>query len=99
MSDALGRRWRALRLLLAGGLAFTCGLPQSAPITLGLERGVEGQIGDGESHEYLVALQAGEYAHLTVDQKSVNLAISCLSPDGRQVFTEDRSGIGHSEDA
>ena len=98
MSDALGRRWRALRLLLTAGLSITSGLPQSGPTALGLERVVESRIGDGETHEYLVALQAGEYAHLTVDQKSVNVAISCLGPDGKQVFTEDRSGIGHIED-
>jgi len=63
------------------------------------EKAIERQLAEGQSHEYQLALQAGQYARVRVDQLTINLSIACLGPDGKQRFAVDTSPIGDPEDA
>ena len=63
------------------------------------EKAIERQLAGGQSHEYQVALQAGQYARVRADQFSINLSIACFGPDGKERFAVDTSPIGDPEDA
>src|SRR4051794_25738690 len=71
-----------------------------APSTL-LERGktVEQHLAGGESHEYKFPLQAGQYAKVSIEQRTIDVAIACFGPDGKQLFVADNEKIGDAETA
>ena len=94
----------AIALFAAGCLApglfgqingTTAGAPTS------LERGktTEGELAEGQSHEYSFTLQAGQYARVLVDQRSINIAVTVFAPDGKELFAGDSYPIGESESA
>src|SRR5688572_31415439 len=53
-----------------------------APRALSPGRVVKAEIGGGETHTYLLRLEAGQYARVVVDQKSVYLIMSLTTPTG-----------------
>ena len=69
------------------------------PQTLELQKPISRQIQGGESHEYQIALEAGQYALVTIDQKSINIAIAALGPDGKSIYEEDVTASGELENA
>ncbi|HEY6970386.1 MAG TPA: CHAT domain-containing protein [Candidatus Angelobacter sp.] len=72
----------------------------STPLqTLELQKPISRQIQGGESHEYQIALEAGQYALVTIDQKSINIAIAALGPDGKSLYEEDVTPPGELENA
>ena len=52
---------------------------------------------DDQSHEYRLQLRAGEYARVVVDQRSVDVSVICLGPDGNEIFSLDSNVIGDPE--
>src|SRR5437016_2435750 len=66
-----------------------------------LERGKthERQLSEGQAHEYSFTLQAGQYAKVSIDQRSINVAVTVFAPDGKELFTGDSETIGESESA
>ena len=52
---------------------------------------------DDQSHEYRLQLRAGEYARVVVDQRSVDVSVICLGPDGNEIFSLDSNVIGEPE--
>jgi hypothetical protein len=58
---------------------------------------LERQLAGVQSHEYLTALETGQYAKLLLDQNSINVVVSCFGPDGILRFEADSSGIGDTE--
>jgi hypothetical protein len=69
------------------------------PIVLELGKSIERQSGNGDSQEYRFALEAGQYAGVTVDQRGIDVAAACFGPDGKQRFATDSPVIGSSESA
>ncbi len=69
------------------------------PRTLELQKPISRQIQGGESHEYQVVLEAGQYALATIDQKSIDIAITVLGPDGKTLYEENVSPPGELEKA
>src|SRR4051794_3368082 len=71
-----------------------------APSAL-LERGktVEQHLAGGESHEYKFPLQVGQYAKVSIEQRTIDVAIACFGPDGKQLFVADNEKIGDTETA
>ncbi len=59
-----------------------------------LETGItrEREIGAGEIHEYRIAVQAGDYARVTVDQTEADVALRLVSPSGEEIAASD--GLG-----
>jgi CHAT domain-containing protein len=64
---------------------------------LDLGNTLERQLAGGEMHEYLVQLQAGQYAQLLLGQHSINVAVACLGPDGHERFASDSHSLGDTE--
>jgi CHAT domain-containing protein/tetratricopeptide (TPR) repeat protein len=69
----------------------------SGQTVLELRTTIEREFAGGESHEYLFKLQAGQYAKLLMDQRSINVAVECYGPDGNQRFAADSHPIGDTE--
>jgi len=59
-----------------------------------LEPGVprEREIHGGETHEYRISVQAGDYARVTVDQAGVDVALRLVGPSGEEIAASD--GVG-----
>src|SRR5215831_3717211 len=72
----------------------------SAQSTL-LEPGstIEGQLQGEQSREYRFTLQAGQYTRVVVEQRTINVALACFGPDGRQLWSADSFDIGDAENA
>lgn len=75
-----------------GTLLLACS-PLAAQPSL-LEKGVprEGDIGTGEKQELRIAVQAGEYARVRVDQTGVDVAARLTGPSGETVAEADGPG-------
>ena len=63
------------------------------------EKAIDRQLAAGQSHEYQLSLQAGQYARVQADQIGIDLSIACFGPDGKERFEVDTSPIGDPEDA
>jgi CHAT domain-containing protein/tetratricopeptide (TPR) repeat protein len=50
---------------------------------------VEARMRGGESYAYLLRLEAGRFADVTVEQKGIDVAVSVRSPDGRVIASVD----------
>ena len=91
-------RSRRIFLLSAGALAVGCGVlaavpspapPRSETFSLGLGRGIERELAPGTVHLYRVPLEAGQYLHLAVDQRGVDVKVRLLGPAGEQLLVVD----------
>ena len=50
---------------------------------------IERELAGGESHSYRVALTAGRYLHVVVEQKGVDVVVRLFGPDGKQITEVD----------
>src|SRR5262249_32582618 len=73
----------------------------SAAKTLTLDPGktIARELRGGETHEYQFALQAGQYAHVEVDQKSIDVTVVARGPDGERIFEDNVTAAGELESA
>jgi hypothetical protein len=65
------------------------GKPASvAPDTRTLEVGkpVEREMKGGETHAYEIALEAGQYLNVVVDQRGIDVKVTVAGPDGKQLL-------------
>src|SRR5262249_53133847 len=53
----------------------------------------------GDMHEYQFALQAGQYAHVEVDKKSIDVTVVALGPDGERILEDNVTSAGELERA
>ena len=59
---------------------------------------MERLLGGGERHEHRLAVEAGWYVRLEIEQVGVDVAVSLLGPDGAALFsTDDPDGIQDKE--
>jgi CHAT domain-containing protein/tetratricopeptide (TPR) repeat protein len=72
--------------------------PAVASMLLEPDRTLERQLAGGQSHEYRFTLQAGQYARVRAEQRSINVAVACFGPDGKELLAADAYQIGDSED-
>src|SRR4051794_21668213 len=88
-------KWLAMALLAIGPDALT--LRGEAALAPG--NSLQAVLTSGKSHEYEVQLRAGEYARVVVEQRSVDVSVTCLDPAGNEIFSLDSSVIGDPETA
>jgi hypothetical protein len=62
------------------------------------DRTIERQLAGDYSHVYEFTLQAGQYARVRTEQRSVNVAVACFGPGGKELLAADAYQIGDSED-
>jgi CHAT domain-containing protein/Tfp pilus assembly protein PilF len=55
---------------------------------------IEREISGGQSHAYRIALDAGKYLRVHVEQRGIDVTVALLTPDGRMV-AESRSDNGN----
>jgi hypothetical protein len=46
---------------------------------------LEREMSAGQTHRYKLALQAGQYLKLVVEQRSINVALTLFAPDGKKL--------------
>jgi len=79
----------SLAVMTAAALAQT---PAGAPIvgqTLGAGSTVESGLQRGERHAYPLPLAAGQFLHLTGEQRSLDVGLRLLAPDGALVMSSN----------
>src|SRR5688572_1875853 len=52
-------------------------------------KGIERSINAGEAQYYILPLTAGQYAHIVVDQRGVDVVVSIFAPDGSKLVQVD----------
>jgi hypothetical protein len=61
----------------------------ATPVPLEAGKPLERELSAGETHAYALALAAGQYLHLVVDQRSIGVVATLLAPDGRKLSEVD----------
>jgi CHAT domain-containing protein len=89
-------RCRLLPLLLS--LLFSVSLTAFAQTTAGtrpLDPGnaIEREISGGESHTYQLKLSVGQFIRVVVEQKGIDVSLTIVGPDGKQIIESDLTDI------
>jgi CHAT domain-containing protein len=66
--------------------------PPLLPPALAPHRPIRAQLTPGKSVEYRVAARAGEFLHIAVYDKSIDIAVSVIAPSGETVLMRNRDG-------
>jgi len=88
--------WLPVVLLAAGCIV---GLLAQESALLEPGKTIESQLAGRQSHEYHFAVQAGQYVNISIEQRTINVAIACIGPDGKDLFMADSFDIGDTENA
>jgi CHAT domain-containing protein len=75
-------------LLIAGTLTSPAAQLENQT-ALELSKAIARTINAGEADSYTLTLTSGQYAHLTVDQRGVDVVVSIYTPDGTKVARVD----------
>jgi len=70
-------------------LSFCLSVAAAQSISLELAHPIERAIAAGETHSFTLNLTAGQYAHLVVDQRGVDVVVSILAPNGTALVRVD----------
>src|SRR5205085_6799252 len=62
---------------------------EAALVSLELAKPIERSIAADETHSYTLNLNAGQYAHLVVDQRGVDVVVSAYAPKGAKIAQVD----------
>src|SRR5262245_24961542 len=62
------------------------------PRTLILGQPVEDRMDSGQSHEYRVAVAAGEFIRIEIEQRGVDIAVKLIGPRANQLLEVDSPG-------
>lgn len=60
-----------------------------APQELESGKPIEREIAGGETHTYQIKLAAGQFMRVLVEQKSIDIALALVGPDGKQLIDSD----------
>src|SRR5262245_53075528 len=82
--------------------AGASGAAQSADEQLSLEPGklIERELSGGQSHSYKITMISGQYLHILVEQRGIDVAVALFTPDGKKISEENSNPmIEGSEEA
>jgi hypothetical protein len=65
--------------------ASTRGAAPSAQESVSLETGKPG----GQSHFYKITMISGQYSHIVVEQRGIDVAVALFTPDGKKIIEVD----------
>src|SRR6266508_3877052 len=67
------------------------GAAQSAQESVSLEPGkpVERELSGGQSHFYKITMISGQYSHIVVEQRGIDVAVALFTPDGKKISEVD----------
>ena len=80
-----------LSIVLASSLVRGAAATQNEPAASSLEpsKPIERSINAGEAQSYILTLTPGQYAHIVVDQRGVDVVVSIFAPDGNKLVQVD----------
>ena len=58
--------------------------------TLCLNRGIERRLAGDQTHTYQIALNPGQFVHVVVNQKGIDVVLTLIDPNGRRLVELDR---------
>src|SRR5262249_52031220 len=74
------------------------GAAPGAQESISLEPGmpVERELSGGQSHSYKIMLVSGQYLHIAVEQRGIDVAVALVTPDGKKIAEVDseRAAVG-----
>jgi CHAT domain-containing protein/Tfp pilus assembly protein PilF len=72
-------------------IASECSATQIAQESDSLEPGkpIEREISGGQSHSYKITMTSGQYLHVVVAQRGIDVAVVLLAPDGKKISEAD----------
>src|SRR5262245_6354119 len=67
------------------------GAAQSVQESVSLEPGklVERELSSGQSHSYKITMISGQYLHVAVEQRGIDVAVALFTPDGKKIGEVD----------
>src|SRR5262245_2241918 len=67
------------------------GAASSAQESISLEPGkpVERELSGGQSHSYKITMISGQYLHVVVEQRGIDVAVALFTPDGKKIGEVD----------
>ncbi len=79
------RHWPWITILLV--FLSSIGLAQTTPDIRQLEQGkpIERELSGGAVHAYSIQLTEGQFLSVIVDQRGIDVAVTLLGPDGKQI--------------
>ena len=83
----------ALILTLSG--CFQNLLAAQSETALELGKPIERQLSKDETHSYAIVLTTGQYGHLIVDQRGIDVAVAMYGPDGAKLVEVDSPNYNH----
>ena len=80
---------------MAAGVALAaCAAPPPGTRTLPLGTTLQATLRPGETHRYRVSLREGQGLEVTVEQLSLDVALTLADPGGKPAAEENRRGSG-----
>ena len=80
-----------LALLMIGLFAAGVGAQEARQLEPG--KAIEREIAGGAAHTYQLKLAAGQFLRVIVEQKSIDVALALVGPEGQQLIESDLTGI------
>jgi len=82
------------RVLLTAFLLFIFAFSLVAQVgsdsqKLELGKPIERELAGGQSHSYEIVLNSGEYVHVVIDQRGIDVVVTLFAPDGKQIAEVD----------
>ena len=71
---------------------------QSNSTPLEPSKPIEQELAGGQTHSYSIALQAGQYAHVVVEQRGVDVVLVFRGPDGQKLVELDTPSEDHGRE-
>src|SRR5215510_5352175 len=67
------------------------GAAQSSQESISLELGkpVERELSGGQSHSYKITMISGQYLHIVVEQRGIDVVVVLFAPDGKKISEAD----------
>jgi CHAT domain-containing protein len=75
--------------LLPAAAQTTQDRKSEAEDNLKLGQSIDKEIRGGETHKYYVILQSGQYLHVVVEQKGIDVVVILFDPNGKQLASSD----------
>src|SRR5262245_63603054 len=85
--------------ILASVRIQTGAMPRAESVVLEVGKTIEVQLAGGQSHEFQFSVQSGQYVQISIEQRSIDVAIACFAPDAKELFVANSSEIGDTETA
>ncbi len=79
--------------LLPAAAQTTQDRKSEAEDNLKLGQSIDKEIRSGETHKYYVTLQSGQYLHVVVEQKGIDVVVILFDPNGKQLASSDSPNV------